>query len=92
MIERSFGPRLSTSQRSRRDAKSALQEWAMGKGLTIPTYREIRRTGPDHAPIFVIAVEINGYPSTEGEGASKKIAEHAAATAFLRREGIEESA
>lgn len=92
LIERSFGPRLSVSQRSRRDAKSALQEWAMGKGLVVPIYREVRRTGPDHAPVFVIAAEIPGFLSAEGEGASKKVAEHAAATAFLRREGIEEIA
>ena len=92
LIERSFGPRLSASKSSRRDAKSALQEWAMGKGLPVPVYREVRRTGPDHAPVFVIAVEIQGYPSSEAEGPSKKIAEHAAATALLRREGIEESA
>ena len=92
LIERSFGPRLAAGHRSRRDAKSALQEWAMGKGLVIPLYREVRRTGPDHAPVFVIAAEIPGFEPAEGEGTSKKTAEHAAAAAFLRREGIEETA
>jgi ribonuclease-3 len=42
--------------------------------------------------VFVIAAEITGFPPAEGEGTSKKIAEHAAAAAFLQREGIEETA
>jgi ribonuclease-3 len=92
VIERSFGPKMMVSLRSRRDAKSALQEWAMGKGLTIPVYREVGRTGPDHAPVFLIAAEITGFAPVEGEGQSKKTAEHAAAAAFLLREGIEEIA
>ena len=92
LIERSFGPRMHLNQRSKRDAKSALQEWAMGHGLAIPVYREVRRTGPDHAPVFVIAAEISGFASAEGEGTSKKTAEHAAAAEFLQREGIEETA
>jgi ribonuclease-3 len=90
LVEDSFGPRLMMAAEARRDAKSALQEWAMGRGLAIPVYREVGRSGPDHAPVFVIAVDITGYESVEAEGPSKKVAEHAAASAFLRREQIEE--
>jgi ribonuclease III len=92
VIKRSFGPHLTMATEARRDAKSALQEWAMAKGLSMPLYREIRRTGPDHAPVFVIAVELSGYDPAEAEGSSKKMAEHAAAQAFLKREEIEEMA
>ncbi|MCB1513757.1 MAG: ribonuclease III [Hyphomicrobiaceae bacterium] len=70
------------------DAKSALQEWAQAQGLPLPCYREESRTGPDHAPRFVSRVTIDGRLQAEGEGASKRQAEQAAATAMLRSEGV----
>lgn len=69
------------------DAKSALQEWAQGQGLALPEYVEIARKGPDHAPRFTSEVRIVGKPPARGEGASKRAAEQAAATALLAREG-----
>ncbi len=71
-----------------RDAKSALQEWAQGRGLDLPRYIDISRQGPDHAPIFITRVEVQKCEPTEGEGPSKRIAEQAAASAMLVREGI----
>jgi ribonuclease-3 len=67
-----------------RHAKSELQEWAQGKGLPTPTYREVSRSGPDHAPEFVVAVDVEGYDAVTGTGASKRAAEVAAATNFLQ--------
>jgi ribonuclease-3 len=65
-----------------------LQEWAQGRGLPAPVYREKERRGPDHKPEFRVAVELPGFVATEGEGASKRDAEQAAAAAMLSREGI----
>lgn len=70
------------------DAKSALQEWAQGQGLALPKYTVVARKGPDHAPRFTAEVVISGHPPARGEGASKRIAEQAAATALLAREGV----
>jgi ribonuclease-3 len=70
------------------DAKSALQEWAQGQGLALPEYVEIARTGPDHAPLFTSEVRIAGMRPARGEGASKRAAEQAAASALLAREGV----
>ncbi|MBA4171369.1 MAG: ribonuclease III [Hyphomicrobium sp.] len=70
------------------DAKSALQEWAQGQGLALPEYVEIARKGPDHAPRFTSEVRIVGKRPARGEGASKRQAEQAAATALLTREGV----
>lgn len=70
------------------DAKSALQEWAQGQGLELPEYIEIARSGPDHAPHFVAQVRIKGRTPAQGEGASKRQAEQAAANALLAREGV----
>ena len=72
------------------DPKSALQEWAQGQGLALPTYIEVERTGPDHAPRFTSEVHIKGRLPARGEGASKRSAEQAAAMALLEREGVRE--
>ena len=71
-----------------RDAKSALQEWAQGRGKDLPLYTDISRQGPDHAPIFITKVEVQALEPSQGEGSSKRIAEQAAATSMLMREGI----
>ena len=66
------------------DAKSALQEWAQGQGLSLPQYVEVERKGPDHAPHFTSEVRIKGKPPARGEGASKRAAEQAAARGAAR--------
>ena len=71
-----------------RNAKSALQEWAQAEGHGTPTYEIFERTGPDHAPTFVIEVSIGALPPGRGEGRNRREAEQAAATAVLRREGV----
>lgn len=70
------------------DAKSALQEWAQGKGLALPEYVEVSRKGPDHAPRFTSEVRISGCAPARGEGSSKRAAEQAAARTLLEREGV----
>lgn len=70
------------------DPKSALQEWAQGQGLPLPEYVEISRHGPDHAPHFTSEVRITGRKPAQGQGASKRAAEQAAASALLVREGV----
>jgi ribonuclease III len=70
------------------DPKSALQEWAQGRGLALPRYVEVARSGPDHAPRFISEVRITGCKPAQGTGASKRAAEQAAATAMLAREGV----
>lgn len=71
-----------------RDAKSALQEWAQGRGLDLPDYIELSREGPDHAPHFTTRVEVRNVKPAQGEGDSKREAEQSAATAMLLNEGI----
>ena len=48
LVERLWGERLRTAARPPRDAKTVLQEWAQGRGLPTPSYREVGRTGPQH--------------------------------------------
>ncbi|MDX2258390.1 MAG: ribonuclease III [Hyphomicrobiaceae bacterium] len=71
-----------------KDAKSALQEWAQGRGLSLPAYKEVGRSGPDHAPSFEAEVRIGKLDPARGAGPSKRIAEQSAAAALLIREGV----
>jgi ribonuclease-3 len=71
-----------------RDAKTMLQEAVQAQGLPVPTYRDVGRKGPDHAPEFEIAVLVEGHAEMTGRGASKRAAERAAAEAWLRRAGL----
>jgi len=87
-VERNWSERMRKLRRPLRDPKTTLQEWAQGKGLPTPVYREIERTGPHHDPQFRIAVELPGLESAEGIGGSKRAAEKAAASAMIAREGV----
>ncbi len=87
-VSRMFGDNLDVAQARRADSKTALQEWAQGKGLEPPTYSETARSGPDHAPVFTISVAVRGHEPIAATGTSKKLAEHQAAEKFLMREGV----
>jgi len=69
------------------DVKTALQEWAQGRGKPLPVYETMGQTGPDHSPVFEVTVRLEGQEPVVGQGSSKRAAEKAAATAMLRRVG-----
>jgi len=71
-----------------RDAKTTLQEWAQGRGLPMPKYTIVDRSGPDHEPNFVVEVEIEGMRSQSGRGRSRRDAEQKAAAAMLNSAGL----
>ncbi len=64
------------------DAKTRLQEWAQGRGYPLPTYTVVARTGPDHAPVFKVEVQLEGGATATGEARSKRLAEQDAAAAL----------
>ncbi len=66
------------------DPKSQLQEWAQGKGDGLPQYILLERTGPDHAPEFLIEVKAGGL-SAQGRASNKQQAERAAAQSLLQK-------
>jgi ribonuclease-3 len=83
MILRLWGARIGAVETDARDAKTALQEWAQARGMQPPTYIEMSRDGPDHAPIFVIVARLENGKSAEARAGSKRQAEQAAAKALL---------
>jgi ribonuclease III len=87
-VQRNWEERMRILKRPTRDPKTVLQEWAQGKGLPTPVYREVERTGPHHDPVFRIAVDLPGLAPAEGVGGSKRAAEKGAASAMIAREGV----
>jgi len=87
-VERNWTERMRRLRRPLRDPKTVLQEWAQGKGLPTPVYREIERTGPHHDPQFRVAVDLPGLDPAEGVGGNKRAAEKVAASVMIAREGI----
>ncbi len=67
------------------DPKSTLQELTQARGLGVPCYDVVARSGPDHDPCFTVQVSVAGQPVATGSGGSKKAAENVAASAALRR-------
>lgn len=85
-ITRFWGDAFDDANGGRQDAKTALQEWAAAKKKHL-RYVEIRQSGPEHAPHFVIEAHVEGFEPMRGEGSSKREAQRAAAEAFLRARG-----
>ncbi len=80
-----WGDRIANVETDARDAKTALQEWAQARGQTPPDYVEVGRSGPDHAPIFVIEARLSSGEAARAEARAKRQAEQAAARALLQR-------
>jgi ribonuclease III len=87
-VARNWTERMQKPRRPLRDPKTVLQEWAQGKGLPTPVYREVERTGPHHDPQFRVAVDLPGLAPAEGVGGSKRAAEKVAASVMIEREGV----
>jgi ribonuclease-3 len=71
------------SQEEIYDPKSTLQEWTQSNKLGTPRYITVSSSGPDHARVFVVEVQVNGQAYGRGEGTSKQVAAQAAAQAAL---------
>ena len=74
---------ITTPASREKDAKSQLQEWALGQGLGLPVYRRLAKSGPDHAPEMTYEVSVANLGSKSAAGSSRKIAEQKAAAALL---------
>lgn len=83
LVLRLWGDRIASVQDDARDAKTALQEWAQARGQTPPDYVELRREGPDHAPVFTIEARLADGTLARAKAPSKRQAEQAAAKALL---------
>ena len=90
LVLRLWAGRLARVEDTAPDAKTALQERVQAAGQAPPVYAEVARSGPDHAPRFVIEVRLASGETARAEAGSKRAAEQAAAAALLSR--LEEAA
>ncbi len=87
-IARWWAPRAKNGTAPRRDPKTMLQEWSHQVSNAAPTYQTLSREGPDHDPVFTVAVRVPGKDEAQATGRSKRQAEQNAAAALLVREGV----
>jgi ribonuclease III len=87
-ILKQWEERISAHTASLKDAKTIVQEWALGRALPLPHYVVVSREGLEHSPIFTVELRVGHFEVTKGVGASKRASEMAAANEFIVREGI----
>ncbi|MFT6451351.1 MAG: ribonuclease-3 [Halocynthiibacter sp.] len=80
-----WAKRIESVAEDARDPKTALQEWAQARRQSPPSYVEIAREGPDHAPMFTIEARLQTGEAEAAQAPSKRQAEQAAARALLKR-------
>jgi ribonuclease III len=88
MVLRLWGDRIGAAPADARDAKTALQEWAQGRGDPPPVYDLVAAEGPPHQPVFTIAVRLADGTSAQARAGVKRQAEQAAAAAMLKDLGL----
>jgi ribonuclease-3 len=88
LVEKLWQVRMQATAPPLRDPKTILQEWAQARGLPTPVYSEVARTGPDHDPVFRVAVQLPNFAPAEGTARSKRAAEQSAAAAMMTRERV----
>ena len=87
LVLRLWGDRVQRVDEDARDPKTTLQEWSQAELGKPPSYEELSRRGPDHAPVFRVRATLPDGRSAEGEARSKREAEQDAARALLREVG-----
>ena len=70
------------------DSKTKLQEYSLKKFKKLPSYKNLKKSGPNHSPFFQVSVQIQNSKRFIGEGSSKKIAEQNAALKLTRNLNI----
>lgn len=81
VIERLLGEQIATV--TPRDPKTELQEALHASGSEAPVYRLECVEGPEHSPIFISVVEVDGQIVGRGRGPTKKASQQEAAEQAL---------
>ena len=67
-IRAAWADRVDSRDNAPKHPKSALQEWAAANDRKPPAYALVGRSGPHHAPTFVVEVSIKGVGEASAEG------------------------
>ena len=88
IVRKLWADRLHADAAAPQHPKSALQEWAAANNRKPPAYEVMERSGPGHAPRFLVKAEIPRLAEATAEGGSKQEAETAAAKALLAQVNV----
>lgn len=80
-----WGDNIKTLKEAPQDPKTELQEWVQARGFDLPLYEVTGKTGPDHAPVFLVRLSVESKGYVEAEGASRRQAEKTAAHLMLKK-------
>ena len=75
---------VDVSQGQSSDYKTRLQELTQKHKLGTPSYEVIYTSGPSHKPQFLVSLRLNEVEKSRAVGASKKVAEQAAAEMYFK--------
>ncbi len=84
LIHDLWADKLDVMKEPPQHPKTKIQEWAQSQGLPLPDYKIIGQSGPDHAPIFEIQLNVKNYPPIIAIGKSRGEAEKLAAKLFAQ--------
>ena len=87
-MEKYFRGRLEMEIKPPRDGKTIVQEWAQKQRLALPKYVLKEKIGKDHAPTFIMVIQIEKHDDVEGKGKNKQEASQDAASNFVEKYGI----
>jgi len=80
-----WSERIAAAHRTRKDAKTTLQELVQQGPVPPPSYRIVDESGPPHDRRFTVEVRIHDGTTETGKGRSRRAAEQDAAARLLRR-------
>jgi len=86
LVRRLLGQRLqhTDSVLQQKDAKTRLQEFLQGRGMTLPVYEVVEITGDQHKQEFLVTCQVDSVDwVAQGKGRSRRKAEQQAAAAFI---------
>jgi ribonuclease-3 len=86
LVRRLLGQRLqhTDSVLQQKDAKTRLQEFLQGRGMTLPVYEVVEITGDQHKQEFLVSCQVDSVDwVAQGKGRSRRKAEQQAAAAFI---------
>ena len=86
LVRRLLGQRLhhTNSVLQQKDAKTRLQEFLQGRGMTLPVYEVVEITGDQHKQEFLVSCRVDSVDwVAQGKGRSRRKAEQQAAAAFI---------
>ncbi len=86
LVRRLLGERLQNTDSvlQQKDAKTRLQEFLQGRGMTLPVYEVVEITGDQHKQEFLVSCQVDSVEwVAQGKGRSRRKAEQQAAAAFI---------